>query len=124
MRIEASADQDNLRPDALGELFKTAPKRRVILGAARSKGQGNVRHVAETRTGAGLVARASPRIKRIAMDGEKPDAGRGVEDFLSSVAVVDVEINHEQPAQLEVGQRFRRAEGDIAVNAEAHSGRG
>ena len=63
---------------------------------------------AQARSRAGLVPRARAGIERIAVDREEPDAVRFVEDLLCAVAVVDVEIDDQDPVELEAERGLRR----------------
>ena len=73
---------------------------------------------------AGLVPGAGAGIERVAVDREEADAGRFVEDLLRPVAVVDVEVDDQDPAQLEASQGIGGGDGDVAVDAEPHPRRG
>ncbi len=56
------------------------------------------------------------------MDRQEAGPGGVVEDLLRAVAMVDVEVDDEDPVELEVGQGLLRGQCDVAVNAETHPG--
>src|ERR1035441_805592 len=64
MRVETRADQDELRPKAVGQLFETRSKCGVVLARCRAMRQGDVQGVAQAPPGACLVASTRSGLKR------------------------------------------------------------
>jgi len=83
-------------------------------------GSGNVAGESETAAASPLVPGSGPGIKRVPMDGHETDPGVLVEDLLGAVAVVDVEINDQDPLEFESLHRVGRGDRDVIVEAEAH----
>ena len=84
---------------------------------------GGHRHVeGEPRAiGLALVAGlARPRIERPLMDARVEHLGRGGEDRLRAVAVVDVPVEHEDAPRAARLDRVRRRDRDVVEKAETH----
>ena len=65
-------------------------------------------------------SRSGPGIERITMNREEADVAGIVKDLLRAVAVVDIEIDDQDPVEVEVGDRFGGGQGDVGVDAEPH----
>ena len=67
-----------------------------------------------------LVEMAGTRVKRILMGGEVQNIGTGVEDFLGSVAMVDIEVNNGHPFHRTVSDCPIGGHRDVVEQAKSH----
>ena len=120
MTIESRRNQDELRleraPDRNDQLVEDAH----IFRVAKFGRHRRVDRVAETLAGADFLHRAGARIVRELMRRDVQDLGAVVEDFLRTVAMMEVPVDHHHaPEALVPDEPFGR-DRDVVEEAKSH----
>lgn len=112
--IEAGADENHLRPEAVQCRQEFFRHRRPEAGAVGIGRQRRGDDVPAHRVGAAV------RIEGVLEARTEQHARVVLEDFLGAVAVVHVEVDDGHALEAVVFQGMRHADGDIVENAKAH----
>jgi len=118
-RVEAGADDDELRPVLLERRQDDPLERSAIQAVAAAGGERHVDGVSLAIALAALRGVAGPRIERELVGRHVEDVGVGVEHLLGAVAVMHVPVD-DRDAVESARARVRRRDGRVVEEAEAH----
>ena len=120
MRVVAGRDRDQPRLVGARDRRDDVLDERQELLAPGARRDRQVDGVALALALAGVLGGAGAGIERPLVDARVEHVGRGGEDLLGAVAVVDVPVEDQHPLGAARGDRVPGGDGDVVEQAEAH----